>query len=147
MAGTQDPDADMISGINVTPLVDVVLVVLIIFIVTTTYIVRAQIQVDLPRAASGQSEVAETLVFQVTEGGEYVLDGDRIELDQLGPVIESKQREHPELRAVIAGDKNVRYGSVVDLIDRMKIEGLDQFALNIERSSENGDGGDTSGSK
>ena len=59
--GSQDEDDGMISGINVTPLVDITLVLLIIFMVTASYIVKASIEVDLPRAANGGDTVGQLL--------------------------------------------------------------------------------------
>ncbi|MFU8806498.1 MAG: ExbD/TolR family protein, partial [Bradymonadaceae bacterium] len=109
-------DDDVISAINITPFVDIILVILIIFMVTTTYIVHAQIQVDLPTAASGQSEVRQTLVLQVTRDGQYLLDGEFITLEALGLHARATKAEDPEVRAVIAADKGVEYGRVVDLI-------------------------------
>src|SRR6266508_2100060 len=77
MAGTGGggDDDDLISEINVTPLVDVVLVLLIIFMVTATYIVRASIEVDLPRAAHGGEAVGTILSVVVTKDGQVFLDG------------------------------------------------------------------------
>jgi biopolymer transport protein ExbD len=128
-------DDDVISGINVTPLVDIVLVLLIIFMVTTSYIVRQQIQVNLPRAASGEAETQATLTFQVTADGEFLLDGEETTLKTIGQQVAARIEEEPELRAAIAADDKVDYGRVVDLIDTIKANGLDKFALNIERRS------------
>jgi biopolymer transport protein ExbD len=128
-------DDDVISGINVTPLVDIVLVLLIIFMVTTSYIVRQQIKVDLPKAASGEGETQSTLTFQVTADGEFLLDGDETTLKTIGQRVAARVEEDPELRAAIAADDKVDYGRVVDLIDTIKANGLDKFALNIERRS------------
>lgn len=138
MAGFQTGgDDDVISGINVTPLVDVVLVLLIIFMVTASYIVRAQIQVDLPKAATGESEVeAETVTIQVTEKGVYSLDGEVMSLDAIGASIARTVDDEPKVRAVIAADRDVAYGKVVDAIDTLKSNGLNDFALNIEREGE-----------
>ena len=136
MAGFQTgDDDDVISGINVTPLVDIVLVLLIIFMVTTSYIVRSQIEVDLPKAASGESETKKTLTFQITKSGEYLMDGEATTLEAIGAVVDGRAADNPELRAVIAADKGVAYGRVVDLIDTIKQNGLDQFALNIEKKA------------
>lgn len=135
MAGfnTGGGDDDVISGINVTPLVDIVLVLLIIFMVTTSYIVRQQIKVDLPKAASGESDVESTLVLSVTDDGTYYLDDEEITLDQIAKEVSTRIEAEPELRAIIAADKGVEYGRVVDLIDTIKQNGLDKFALNIEK--------------
>ncbi|QDG54512.1 biopolymer transporter ExbD [Persicimonas caeni] len=134
MAGfNSGDDEDVIAGINVTPLVDIVLVLLIIFMVTTSYIVKQQIKVDLPKAASGESEVQSTLTFKISEDGVYFLDGNETTLEQIGATVKSRLKKEPESRAIIAADKKVDYGKVVDLIDTIKQNGLDKFALNIEK--------------
>lgn len=137
MAGfnTGSDEDDVISAINVTPLVDIILVLLIIFMVTTSYIVKEQIKVDLPRAASGDSEVTSTLTFQITEEGDYFLDGDPADLSAIARAVASRTADEPELRAVIAADKHVEYGRVIDLIDTIKQNGLEKFALNIEKKA------------
>jgi biopolymer transport protein ExbD len=134
MAGFQGGgDEDIIAAINVTPLVDIILVLLIIFMVTTSYVVNWQINVDLPKAASGQSEVKETVVFQVRADGTYLMDGEPTALESIGAQAETLSEQNPELRAVIAADKKVDYGRVVDLIDTIKTNGLTKFALNIQK--------------
>jgi len=130
---TGGDEDEVITWINVTPLVDIVLVLLIIFMVTTTYMVRAQINVDLPRAASGESEVQKTLTFQVRKDGTYLLDNRSVTLERIGAEVARTLEDNPELRAVIAADKHVEYRRVIDLIDTLKNNGLDKFALNIER--------------
>jgi len=124
---------DVITHINVTPLVDVFLVLLIIFMLTSSVVVQKEILVDLPRAASGQSETKSTLTFQVKESGEYLLDDQKVTLEEIGESVGRRIEENPELRAVIAADKDVKYQRVVDLIDTIKTNGLQKFALNIQR--------------
>ena len=137
MAGfnTGGDEDDVISAINVTPLVDIILVLLIIFMVTTSYIVKEQIKVDLPRAASGEAEVTSTLTFKVTAEGEYYLDAELSSLDAIARAVASRAEDDPKLRAIIAADKNVEYGRVIDLIDTIKQNGLEKFALNIEKKA------------
>ena len=79
MAGLSggEGDDDLISGINVTPLVDIVLVLLIIFMVTATYIVRAAIEVELPRAATAARRPARSSPSSLTRDGKIYLDGVR----------------------------------------------------------------------
>lgn len=126
-------DDDIIAGINVTPLVDIILVLLIIFMVTTSYIVRAQIEVDLPKAASGQNEVQTTAALQVTAEGTFKLNGEAKSLDEIGAWIKVEHAKNPELRAIIAADKRVEYEKVIELIDTVKVNGVEKFALNITR--------------
>jgi biopolymer transport protein ExbD len=128
-------DEELIAGINVTPMVDIVLVLLIIFMVTTSYIVRAQIEVDLPRAASGQSDVQTTAAIQIKADGTYALNGETMTLKQIGEWVVAEKEGNPDLRAVIAADRKVEYERVVDVIDTVKVNGVEKFALNIVRKA------------
>lgn len=131
--GASGGDEDLISGINVTPLVDIVLVLLIIFMVTANDMVKAQIGVDLPKAASGAAELKTTLTFKVTGDGDYMIDGDIATLDQIAERVKLEKKKDAEVRAVVAADKGVEYGKVIDLIDTIKVNGIEKFALNIQR--------------
>jgi len=134
--GASSEDEELITGINVTPLVDIVLVLLIIFIVTASSIVKAQIGVELPKAASGKAEVKTTLTFRVTDEGKYTLDGgEPITLEELAKTVREEKKKDKDVRAVIAADKNVEYGKVIDLIDTVKVNGVEKFALNIQRKA------------
>ncbi len=128
-------DEDIIAGINVTPLVDIILVLLIIFMVTTSYIVRAQIEVDLPKAASGQDEVQTTATLQVTAEGTFKLNGEAATLEEIGVWVKKESEKNPELRAIIAADKKVEYEKVIEVVDVVKLNGVEKFALNINRKS------------
>src|SRR2546430_14582810 len=75
MAGQVQDEEDAITGINVTPLVDITLVLLIIFMVTATYIVKETIEVELPRAAHGGETLQKTFAVMVTREGQAVLNG------------------------------------------------------------------------
>lgn len=135
MASLQKDDDDLITGINITPFVDIVLVLLIIFMVTTSQIVRAQIDVDLPKAASGADQVQKTMVIQVDAQGAYSLNGDPSSLEAIGLFAKEAVRQDPEIRAVIAADKAVSYDHVMQAVDAIKVNGVSKFALNIERKN------------
>jgi biopolymer transport protein TolR len=122
---------DAITGINVTPLVDITLVLLIIFMVTATYIVKDSIEVDLPRAASGGETVGPTLSFVIDRAGALYLDGRLVNRDAARQAVRSALRKSPEARALIGADKLVSHGDVVSLIDLVKTEGLTRFAIQI----------------
>lgn len=134
MAGSVPEDDEAISTINVTPFVDVVLVLLIVLMVTSTQIVRAQLMVDLPQAASGGDAVPSTLNVTLLANGDLLLDGSPSDLDALAEVVRRQKSEDPEVQAVIAADKGVPYGEVVEVIDVVKTNGVTSFALNIERA-------------
>lgn len=132
---SSNDDDDVIGGINVTPLVDVTLVLLIIFMVTTSHIVKAQIEVNLPKAATGESKPSTTLVFQITADGTFAMNGEVTTLEKIGAAAKAEKAKDKEVRAIIAADKAVPYEKVVDLIDTIKLNGVDKFALNIDRKA------------
>ncbi|ACG72740.1 Biopolymer transport protein ExbD/TolR [Anaeromyxobacter sp. K] len=131
-AHSNDPD-DAITGINVTPLVDVTLVLLVVFMVTATYVVKDGIDVDLPRAASGGESTGPTLAFTLDRGGHLFLDGAPVERDAARAAVRAALARSPEARAVIGADRAASHGAVVSLIDLVKTEGLTRFAIQIER--------------
>lgn len=136
MAGrAQDNDEEMISGINVTPLVDVVLVLLIIFMVTATYIVKETIEVDLPKAASGGQTVGTTLTFVLDKQGKLFVDGEESSFEKARASVRAAVAEDKDARAIISADKGLSHGAVVELIDLVKTEGLVKFAINIEKDA------------
>jgi len=126
---------EAISTINVTPFVDVVLVLLIVLMVTSTQIVRAQLMVDLPRAASGGDAVPSTLNVTLLADGQLLLDGSPSNREALARRVRAEKEDDPEVQAVIAADKGVPYGRVVEVIDLVKTNGVSRFALNIERAA------------
>lgn len=133
MAGPVGDGDEAISAINVTPFVDIVLVLLIILMVTSTQIVKAQLKVELPKAASGGESVASTLNVVVMKDGKLMLDGNPVELPALAAEVRRQRAEDDKLQAVISADQGVVYGRVVKVIDTVKQNGVTSFALNIER--------------
>ncbi len=132
MASQQQDDDDMITGINVTPLVDVVLVLLVIFMVTATFIVTPSIKIDLPKAASGDSTPVSSLALVLSKTGEIYLNGQPTDEEGLRTFIRTELAEKKNLQAIISADKAVSHGSVIHIIDVVKTEGVTKFAINVE---------------
>jgi biopolymer transport protein TolR len=125
---------DTIAAINVTPLVDITLVLLIIFMVTATYVVRDAIEVDLPRAASGGETVGPTLAFAIDREGKLFLDGAPATLEAARQAVRTAVARSREARALISADRAVSHGRVIEVIDLVKQEGLTRFAIDVERA-------------
>ncbi len=134
-APIQSNDDGVISSINIIPFVDIVLVLLIIFMVTSTAIVKAAIKVDLPQAAAAGSEVASTVNIVLTLNGELALNGEAVTSEQAANRLKSMTQAEPDLQAVISADKKLPYGRVVEVVDLVKLSGVRTFALNIERKT------------
>ena len=134
--GARQDDDEIISDINVTPFVDVSLVLLIIFMVTATYIVAQSIPVDLPKAGTGE-DVVTTFAVTLTTDGKMYLDGASTDEASLKNKIRAAKSENDDIRIVIAADKAVSHGRVVRVIDIVRKEGIAKFAINIESEEPN----------
>jgi biopolymer transport protein ExbD len=140
MAGKVGGDREeLLAEINVTPFVDIALVLLIILMITSAEIVRSSLRVELPSAASGGEAVESTLNIVITKEGDTYLDGKKAGEAEIIERIRREAPLHPKLQAVIAADKGVVYGRVVHVIDLVKVNGVTSFALNIDREAARGE--------
>jgi biopolymer transport protein ExbD len=126
-------DEGLLANINIIPFVDIVLVLLIIFMLTSIAIVRASMVVNLPKAATGGARVESTVNIVCNKDGSLMLNGARSSVGEIGKLVKRESAANPKLQAVIAADKGVEYGKVVDLIDLVKRNGVSAFALDVER--------------
>jgi len=131
--GNDEDYGRMIVDINVTPLVDITLVLLIIFMVTASYIVSPAIKVDLPKAASGTEQTKTTLALTLSKEGVLYLNGERSSDEGVVRHIGSELPKNPELQAIIAADKAVPHGDVIHVIDMVKRAGVHRFAISTDR--------------
>ncbi|MCO4746539.1 MAG: biopolymer transporter ExbD [Proteobacteria bacterium] len=127
-------DNDVIADINITPFVDIILVVLIIFMVTASTIVETSIKVNLPDAATGEATESTSLGLTLLEDGGLMLDGVRLSSEELGDALEKAKAESEEVVCLIAADRLVAHGRVIWLMDLVKSKGITKFALNINKA-------------
>lgn len=129
-------DDGPIASINIIPFVDIVLVLLVIFMLTSATIVRASLKVELPKAASGGARVESTLNLIVPRQGPVVINGQPVtSMAEAARIVRKASDADSKTQAVIAGDKGVEYGRVVEMIDLVKANGIKAFALDIERGA------------
>lgn len=131
----QKDDNDIISSINITPMVDIILVLLIIFMVTASIIVTPAFKVDLPKASNTQEKVESPLTLSLTKDGELFLNGKKADDTLLQSFISSALTKNKDLVAIISADKQSFHGDVIHLIDIIKGMGVTKIALNIEKSA------------
>jgi biopolymer transport protein ExbD len=136
MAGGSQDNEDEITGINVTPLVDIVLVLLIIFMVTANFIVRETVEVDLPRAANSQDKTVQgPVMITMDKDAKVFFDGAEMEQPALMEKMRAAVAKDAEVRAIISADQTLNYGKVMGLIDLVKEAGITKFALNIQKEA------------
>lgn len=132
-------DDDVIADINITPFVDIILVVLIIFMVTATTIVKSSIKVTLPEAASGEATESTSIGLTLTTDGQLLLaagEGQAVPTDADGVrrAIRAAKAQGEDVVCLIAADKAVAHGRLVWVIDLVKSEGVGKFAINIDKA-------------
>ena len=136
MAGgdlSSQDDSGLMTGINITPFVDVVLVLLVIFMVTAPMLVKDILELRLPKTASGDGQATQTLGVAINKDGNILLNGQLADEQSLKTASETALAQNPESQAIIAADVEVPYGKVVKVIDILKSSGLNRFAVQIER--------------
>jgi biopolymer transport protein ExbD len=124
----------MIVGINVTPMVDIVLVLLVIMMVSATYIVSQSLKVELPKAASTDEAAASVAAVTITKDGKMYFNQEPIEEPALIAKLKEAFARNAELALIVTADKEALHGKVVHVIDLAKIEGISKFAINVETS-------------
>src|SRR3954469_15800605 len=131
MAAQASNDDEIITGINVTPLVDITLVLLVILMVTASYVASRAIPMDLPKSATGESTTT-TLSVSIDKDGRTYLDAAAITEPALRARIKQAHDADPETRAVIAADGRVPHATVVRVIDLLRRENVTRFAINVD---------------
>lgn len=128
--GTDNGNDDgLITAINVTPLVDIVLVLLIVLMVTSSYLVKQAINVELPKAATG--EVTEsTLSISIDVDHQLYLDEKPVDENVLRKEIRKARANEKDIKAIISADGRVRHAQVVAVIDMLRQENVNKFAIN-----------------
>ena len=122
-----------IVGINVTPMVDVVLVLLVIMMVSATYIVSQSMQVDLPKTATSDDSPATVAAVVLDKRGALSYNGEPVTEAQLEHKLRKAHADNNELSLVLSADKDTSHGSVVHVMDVAKLVGITSFAINVER--------------
>ena len=120
------------ADINVTPMVDVMLVLLVIMIVSAQYIVSQSIKVELPKAASASESVASVAAVTLTKDGKVFYNQEPLNEGELVNHFKSAIAGNKDLNLIVSADKEVQHGRVVHVIDLAKLEGIVKFAINVE---------------
>lgn len=126
-------DDESFSSINVTPLVDVVLVLLIIFMITAPAIYQSAIKVQLPKAKTGESTTASApLSFTLTQNGQLSWGKEPIDWNDLSAKLSKQGPAIAEQTAMISADAATPHGTVIRLMDSLRQVGLTHFGLSVE---------------
>jgi biopolymer transport protein ExbD len=134
-----DEGSGLFAHINVTPLVDITLVLLIVFMVAAPLIVASpSIKVALPKASTADDTPASTLALtlqrepRAANGCALFVNGKKTDETAVRPLVAGLVAHNPALQAIIAADRGIPYGDVMRIVDTIKGMGVSRFALNTE---------------
>lgn len=141
-AGGLDDDEE-ITGINITPMVDIILVLLVIFMVTTTTINQIEgMEVDKPDAASGDAldDLPTSIILICRGSNEFAIDGTPVKAaspeavdKQIAAAITERVKLNPELQGIVQCDTEAQVGAMVHLIDLLRENGVTKYAIATEQ--------------
>ncbi|MFA6002756.1 MAG: biopolymer transporter ExbD [Elusimicrobiota bacterium] len=131
MAGIA-PDDSAITGINVTPLVDIILVVLIIFMATAPLIHNRAMKVDLPKSSQHEKAATEALQVMLNAQREIYLSGKRVTAEELGRTLKGLCAASEDVRVALRADQVIPYGEIVAILDVVRGAGVRKIGLEVK---------------
>jgi biopolymer transport protein ExbD len=132
--GMQSFDQDGgINDINITPFVDVVLVLLVIFMVTAPILAKQAMEINLPSAVSSENQANNSIGISITKNDQIFLAGNLVMKETLESLLLAQYESNPRLEVLVSADKDTRHGSVIEVVDAIKKAGIENFAFQIER--------------
>ncbi len=124
-------DDEIITSINVTPLVDIVLVLLIILMVTASYLVSKSIPMDLPDAQNSEDSPPRQLTVSIVAERQLYLESEPITWERLAQEARRFRQANAEPRAVIQADRSVSHGEFIRIVDVLRGAGITRYAINV----------------
>jgi len=129
-----DRDDELISDINIIPLVDISLVLLIIFMVTANFIPTSYIKVDMPKAAHGKTDVSggDSIALAVNSEGLIYWDKRVVTVKELGTKLSLRYKENKDIFVNLTADRRAEFNSIVEVIDAINGAGISKINVSTE---------------
>ncbi len=126
-------ESEGINEINITPFVDVVLVLLVIFMVTAPMMVKEAMNIKLPKGKATEKSVSKTMMVAISKTGQVLINGDIVDNELLLEEAIKRKKEFPDIQVLISADKEAQHGDVIKVLDQIKLAGITNFAFQIEK--------------
>ncbi|MFN0025306.1 MAG: ExbD/TolR family protein [Parvularculaceae bacterium] len=123
------------DDINVTPLMDIVFIMLIFFIVTSTFVKEPGVDVDRPSAETGSERKFATILIAVTSDNKIFIDKEEVELDAVRSTVEGLKLENPKGTAVVQVDKGAESRYLVEVVNQIRNAGVNDIAVSTQEPS------------
>jgi len=121
------------SEINITPFTDVILVLLIIFMVTTPLIIQSGIKINLPKAKQGDSLAEKQTTVTIDRNGEVFLNDRKMEMTDLKNNLQTYVKDQSDRSVIIRADQDTKYSFVIQVLDIAKQAGIGKISLIVEK--------------
>lgn len=136
--GGDDNDSDIVAEINMTPLIDVMLVLLIIFMVSSSAAIESGMDIELPKAAkTNDKSDGEILILSLDKSGNIAIHGKKIKPEEATRVIASELEKLKTESVILEGDTSANLGKAVELMDMAKLAGAKNFSIAAEEGHKN----------
>jgi len=132
MGSSKDEDG-IISDINITPMVDIILVLLVIFMVTANFLKKESININLPKVAAADANVKESKQVAITKEGKFFLEGRAVTESGLMDEITRETKYRPNMRVTLSADENLSYGAVSKAMGILRKCGVTRMALSVKK--------------
>lgn len=136
--GGDDNDSEIVAEINMTPLIDVMLVLLIIFMVSSSAAIESGMDIELPKAAkTNEKGDGEILILSLDKSGNIAIHGKQVKPEEVTRVIASELEKLKTESVILEGDTSANLGKAVELMDMAKVAGAKNFSIAAEEGHKN----------
>lgn len=125
-------DDDEIGYINITPMVDVLLVLLVIFMVTANFLKRESVNINLPKVNASDPNVAQSVQIAITKNGELLMEGLNITEEKMVAKLSSESKYRPNMRVTLSADERLTYGTIARAMGLIRQSGVTRIALSVK---------------
>ncbi|EOQ95831.1 transport energizing protein, ExbD/TolR family [Leptospira wolbachii serovar Codice str. CDC] len=133
MAGASGSQDEEIGSINITPMVDVILVLLVIFMVTANFLKKESLNINLPKVQAADPNVAESVQVAITKTGAILLEGKDTDISGLVRNLEREAKIRPNMRLTLSADESLPYGKITELMGIIRKAGVTKIALSVKK--------------
>jgi biopolymer transport protein TolR len=133
MAAQSGSEDNEISNINITPMVDIMLVLLVIFMVTANFLKKESININLPKVGASDPNVAQSVQVTMTKDGKLLLEGAETSREKIIAKLASEVKFRPNMRVTLSADEQLPYGNIAKVMGMIRKSGVSKIALSVKR--------------